>query len=57
MPRKVTVSTKVDEAVRDDLEAIAKQRRMETGEVVRVSDLLREALTEYVSRELPKTQQ
>lgn len=50
MRRSASLSTRVDEATKKKLDEIARQRRQETGDAVNVSDLLREAVSEYVEK-------
>lgn len=52
----VPISTKVKPGVREDLEEIARRRRKATGEEVRLSGLIREALEKFISTELPDRQ-
>lgn len=53
MSRQVTVSTKVDENTKQRLEEIARRVRMETGESIRMADVVREALQEYLEKRQP----
>jgi hypothetical protein len=46
----VHLTCRIPAEVRERLDDIAKQRRMETGENVTVADLVREALGEFVDR-------
>lgn len=56
MTRPLTVSARVDEETRSRLDELARKKRMETGEDIRLGDLVRVALKEYLERELPKPQ-
>lgn len=48
----VHISARIEAETRSKLEEIARKRRMETGEEVKLADLIREALREYTeSRE------
>lgn len=50
MESKSTITVRVPTSVRDRLDALAKEERKKTGEPVPVSDLVRDALDEYLKR-------
>jgi predicted DNA-binding protein len=50
MEPKSTITVRVPASVRDRLEALAKEQRKKTGDPVPVSDLVREALEDYLKR-------
>ncbi|WP_075882076.1 hypothetical protein [Vreelandella massiliensis] len=45
-----TINARIPTQMRDALEAIARERRMETGDAIRLADLVREALALYLSK-------
>ncbi|CAM4017379.1 hypothetical protein VRRI112168_10805 [Vreelandella rituensis] len=44
------LSVRVPQSTRDALDELARKRRMESGEDVRLADMVRAALDEYVKR-------
>lgn len=50
MRRPITISTKVDERTKRQLDELARRERMETGEPTRLADVVREAIREYVEK-------
>lgn len=44
------ISARIPQELRQQLDEIARQRRMDTGDDVRLADLVRDALKEYVER-------
>lgn len=50
MEPKSTITVRVPASVRDRLDELAKEQRKRTGDPVPVSDLVREALEEYLKR-------
>ena len=56
MSDRVTVATRVDKRVSDALDEIARQRRQATGADVRKADMIRQALEEFVGKNLPERQ-
>lgn len=50
MKPKATITVRVPEETRRALEELVRKRRRETGDAVPVSDLVREALEEYLKR-------
>lgn len=46
-----TVTVRISQAHKDALTALAVRKRMETGALVHTSDLIREALAQYLQRE------
>lgn len=50
MSDKTSMSVRLDSALKIKLEEMAADRRRATGDVVTVADLIREALSEYVSK-------
>lgn len=50
MSPKATITVRVPEETRARLEMLARERRKKTGDAVPVSDLVREALNEYLRR-------
>lgn len=50
MAELVHISARIDAETRQKLDEIARKRRMKTGEEVRLADLIRAALDEYVER-------
>jgi len=50
MSPKATITVRVPEETRARLEMLARERRKQTGDAVPVSDLVREALNEYLRR-------
>ncbi|WP_227545894.1 hypothetical protein [Marinobacter fonticola] len=50
MPDLVHISARIEAETRRKLDEIARKRRMRTGEDVRLADLIRTALDEYVAR-------
>lgn len=53
MAQQIHVGARVDQELKERLEEIARRKRQETGEVIRVADVIRIALSEYADRELP----
>lgn len=56
MAEKTQVSVRVDAALSQAFDEIARRRRLDTGEHIGKADLLREAMQEYVSKRLPERQ-
>ena len=54
MSETVTVSARISPTLRDQLDEIARARRRESGDAVRLADIVREALEEFASREACK---
>lgn len=54
MSGQVTISTRVDASIRQRLDEVARRARMETGDPIRMADVVREALEEYLERRLPE---
>lgn len=50
MKPKATITVRVPEDTRARLEMLARERRKKTGDAVPVSDLVREALDDYLKR-------
>lgn len=50
MEPKTSITVRVPVSLRDQLEELAKEQRRRTGDPVPVSDLVRDALKEYVER-------
>lgn len=50
MAAKQQVSVRVDQGTRAALEAIAKQRRMASSDACTITDLVREALAQYIEQ-------
>jgi predicted transcriptional regulator len=46
-----TVTVRIPQAHKNALAALATRKRMETGALVHTSDLIREALAQYLERE------
>jgi len=57
MKRTSTITVRVPEETRRAIEEVARKRRRQTGDAVPVSDLVREALEEYLERHALDDQQ
>lgn len=55
MRPKVTITVRVPEETRQELEELARMRRKKTGNAVPVSELVRDALDEYLRRHEKKS--
>lgn len=49
-----TINARIPASMRDELEEVARKRRMETGDAVRIADLVREALGSYLESGAPQ---
>ena len=49
-----TVNARIPASMREALEEVARKRRMETGDAVRIADLVREAIGSYLEAGAPK---
>lgn len=56
MKAKAMITVRVAEETRAALEELARDRRRQTGDAVPVSDLVREALEEYLKRHAPEVE-
>lgn len=50
-PKVVTVTVRMPQTQKEALEDLAMQKRMKTGALVHTSDLIREAVSQYLERE------
>ncbi len=50
-PKVVTVTVRMPQTQKEALEGLATQKRMQTGALVHTSDLVREAVSQYLERE------
>ncbi|TDV89198.1 hypothetical protein BDK62_12418 [Halomonas alkaliantarctica] len=46
--QSATVNARIPASMRNELEEVARKRRMETGDAVRIADLVREAIGSYL---------
>ena len=49
-----TVNARIPASMREALEEVARKRRMETGDAVRIAELVREAIGSYLEAGAPK---
>lgn len=54
MAERVNIAARVDKRISDALDEIARQRRQASGDDLRKADLIREALEDFVKKELPE---
>lgn len=55
--QSATVNARIPASMRNELEEVARKRRMETGDAVRIADLVREAIASYLESGAPQPQE
>lgn len=52
--QSATVNARIPASMRNELEEVARKRRMATGDAVRIADLVREAIASYLESGAPQ---
>lgn len=52
--QSATVNARIPASMRNELEEVARKRRMATGDAVRITDLVREAIASYLESGAPQ---